>query len=80
LRQAYQGRAPIFDLARVESIDPEGKTVTVEWKGIAVPVMAPAYTNDGGHLNSEGRLRAARELISVLAAIPVKSASIGATR
>lgn len=80
LRQAYQGREPIFDLARVESVDPEGKTVTVEWKGIAVPVMAPAYTNDGGHLNSEGRLRAARELISVLAAIPVKSASIGATR
>lgn len=70
LRQAYQGRAPIFDLARVESTRPDGKMETVEWKGSVAPAMVPAYSDDGGHLNAAGKLRAARELISVLSAIP----------
>jgi hypothetical protein len=30
--------------------------------------MAPAYTDDGGHLNQAGRLRAAEEFVRVLAA------------
>lgn len=72
LRQAYGGREPIFDLARVESTAPDGTPVSVEWKGSIVPAMAPAYTDDGGHLNATGKLRAARELISVLAAIPIR--------
>ena len=70
LRQAYRGREPIFDLARVESTAPDGTAVTVEWKGRAAPAMATAYTDDGGHLNTVGKLRAARELISILAAVP----------
>ncbi|MDH4235314.1 MAG: hypothetical protein OEV15_09315 [Gallionella sp.] len=70
LRQAYLGREPLFDLARVESTAPDGTEVKVEWKGSVAPAMAPAYTDDGGHLNAAGRLRAARELVSVLAAIP----------
>jgi hypothetical protein len=75
LRQAYQGREPIFDLARIESTDPNGASVTYEWKGSVVPVMDSAYTNDGGHLNTVGKLRAARELISVLASIPDRTAT-----
>jgi hypothetical protein len=75
LRKTYQGREPIFDLARTESTAPDGTAVTVEWNGIVAPAMAPVYTDDGGHLNSIGKLRAARELISVLAAIPVRPAS-----
>lgn len=74
LRQAYQGREPVFDLARSESTSSDGTAVTTEWKGVASPAMAPAYTDDGGHLNAAGKLRAARELISVLAAIPVRPA------
>jgi hypothetical protein len=70
MRQTYRGREPIFDLARVESTAPDGAAVTVEWNGSVAPAMVPAYTDDGGHLNSVGRLRAARELISVLAAVP----------
>lgn len=70
LRQAYREREPIFDLARIESTAPDGTAVTIEWKGSVAPAMAPAYTEDGGHLNTAGKLRAARELISVLAAIP----------
>jgi hypothetical protein len=70
LREVYRGREPIFDLARVESTAPDGTTVTTEWKGSVVPAMAPAFTDDGGHLNATGKLRAARELVSVLAALP----------
>lgn len=68
LRQAYAGREPVFDLARVESTGPDGKPVQMEWAGVRAPAMAPAYTDDGGHLNAQGRRRAARELIAVLAA------------
>jgi hypothetical protein len=75
LRKTYQGREPIFDLARVESTAPDGTAVTVKWNGIVAPAMAPEYTNDGGHLNSAGKLRAAREFISALAAIPDRTAS-----
>jgi len=70
LRQEYAGRQPIFDLARVESIAPDGAAQNVEWNGKSAPALAAAYTSDGGHLNEAGKLRAARELVSVLAAIP----------
>jgi hypothetical protein len=75
LRKTYQGREPIFDLARVESTAPDGKQITVESNGIVAPAMDPEYTSDGGHLNSIGKVRAARELISVLATIPIRPAS-----
>jgi hypothetical protein len=79
LRQAYQGREPIFDLARIESTAPNGSAVSVEWKGSVIPVMDSAYTDDGGHLNDVGKLRAARELITVLASIPDRPAAGKAT-
>lgn len=79
LRKTYQGREPIFDLARVESTAPNGTTVTVKWNGIVAPAMDPAYTSDGGHLNAIGKLRTARALISVLAAIPLRTAPHGST-
>lgn len=69
LRRTYGGREPVFDLARIESTTPDGAVATVKWNGSVAPVMVPAYTDDGGHLNSIGRLRAARELVSVLAAV-----------
>jgi hypothetical protein len=68
LRKAYAGREPVFDLARVESTAPDGTLVKVSWQGTVAPAMAPAYSDDGGHLNARGRLRAARELVAVLAA------------
>ena len=70
LRQAFQGREPIFDLAALQSTRADGGRVTVEWNGRAVPVLASEYTDDGGHLNMVGRLRAARELVSLLARTP----------
>lgn len=76
IRQTYSGREPIFDLARVESSGPDGRAVAVEWNGKAIPGMAPQYTDDGGHLNAVGRLRAARELISILAAVPERTPAV----
>lgn len=67
LRKAYAGREPVFDLARMESTAPDGHAVTVSWDGVTAPAMAREYTRDGGHLNEQGRLRVARELIRVLA-------------
>jgi hypothetical protein len=72
LRRAYAGREPLFDLARIESTAPDGSAVKVQWNGREAPALAAAYTDDGGHLNAVGRLRAARELVAVLAAIPVR--------
>jgi len=68
LRRTYRGREPIFDLARVESTAPDGTTTRVSWNGSIAPAMVVAYTEDGGHLNAQGKLLAARELIKVLAA------------
>ena len=70
LRAAYQGREPLFDLARVESTR-DGRAETVEWGGRVVPALLAELTDDGGHLNHEGQLRAARELVAVLASAPV---------
>jgi lysophospholipase L1-like esterase len=68
VREAYGGREPLFDLARIESTAPDGTPVRERWRGLAAPALAPEYTEDGGHLNADGRRRAARELIAVLAA------------
>ena len=69
LRAAYGDREPIFDLARVESTLPDGSRSTATWGGRSFPVLAETYTDDGGHLNERGRLKAARELVAVLAAV-----------
>jgi hypothetical protein len=73
LRKAYQGREPLFDLARVESTRPDGRRETVDWNGRAVPALADAYALDDGHLNEAGQDRAARELLAVLAAVPLQA-------
>lgn len=68
LRREYAGKAPFFDLARVESTRPDGKEETAAWNGRQVRALVPEYTDDGGHLNERGRMRAAQELVAVLAA------------
>lgn len=70
VRAAFAGREPLFDLARVEATAPDGTPVSAEWNGRRIPQLAAQYTDDGHHLNAEGRRRAARELVSVLARLP----------
>jgi hypothetical protein len=74
LRQATSGKEPLFDLALAESTAPDGRTETFDWNGRPVPALVPAYTGDGGHLDGDGRHRAARLLVSVLASAPASGA------
>lgn len=79
LRTEYAGREPLFDLAQIESTLPDGGRATASWRGRSVPALFPGYTDDGGHLNASGRLRAARELLAVLASTAVPDRSGAAT-
>ncbi len=67
LRKKYQGEAPIFDLAKIESTYPDGKRESFSEGGKISYAMVPAYTDDGGHLNEKGRARAATQLFILLA-------------
>jgi hypothetical protein len=69
IREAYLGKEPLFDLARIESTGFDGSASLLEWRGRAVPRLAPTWTDDGAHLNVTGRHRVARELVSLLAGI-----------
>jgi lysophospholipase L1-like esterase len=74
LRAEYGPREPFFDIARIESTGPDGAAQAAEYKGRSVPVLAAAYTTDGGHLNGAGRRRVAAALLGLLASVPEKSA------
>jgi hypothetical protein len=67
LRNRYQGKDPILDIARVESTFPDGTRATFESDGKAYYTMVPEYTSDGGHLNEVGRKKVAEQLILLLA-------------
>ena len=67
LRSTYDGKEPIFDIARLESTDPQGCTVFRTVGSEKVPFMDASYTADGGHLNKLARKRIAEQLLIVLA-------------
>jgi hypothetical protein len=70
LREAYAGREPLFDLARLESTRPDGTRQLFREDGRDYEALVPAYTDDGGHLNASGRQMAARALLEFLASTP----------
>jgi lysophospholipase L1-like esterase len=70
LRAEYAGRAPIFDLARLEATAPDGTVTRAAHGGRAVLALAPGSTDDGGHLNAGAQDRIARALIALLAGLP----------
>lgn len=70
LRQAYQGREPVFDLARLESTRPDGTRRTFEMSGRTLEALIPEYSSDGGHLNELGQRVVASGLVRFLAALP----------
>ena len=67
LRKHYSERDTVFDLAKVESTAPDGKTLTVNWNGVTVPALLPDFSDDGEHLNSAGQRHAARAFVASLA-------------
>ncbi len=69
LRETYSGKEPIFDLARLESTEPDGTVKLVRYKGDRVPVLANAWTYDGGHLNEAGRRRIAEAFLTTLVSL-----------
>ncbi|WP_242589333.1 hypothetical protein [Corallococcus macrosporus] len=75
MRQTYGGKEPLFDLAALESTQEDGTRETYEVNGRAYPAMAPAYSDDGGHLNAQGQARVASALLAFLAAMPEAPAS-----
>ena len=67
LREEYRVYDPIFDLAKIESTFPNGKTCSFIRNGTVYQSLVPAYTTDGGHLNELGGKVVARHLLIFLA-------------
>jgi hypothetical protein len=70
LRQAYEGRAPVFDLARLESTRADGSR-SFEVRGAdTIYTLAEEYTEDGGHLDASARRMVAEQFLIFLAKLP----------
>jgi len=67
LRKEYGGRAPIFDLAHLESMRPDGSPASSKFRSKEVPMLAPEWTFDNGHLNESGRRYIAEQFLVTLA-------------
>lgn len=72
LLKEYEGKEPIFDLAKIESTTPDGFRAVFEKDGKTYPRMVPEYTNDGGHLNELGRKVVAEQFLILLASLANK--------
>lgn len=73
LLKEYSGKAPVFDLARIEATRPDGSQEIFGKKGSQYLAMVPGYTYDDGHLNEAGRRLVATELLRFLASLDVKT-------
>jgi len=69
LMEAYSKTEPVFDLALIESVNPDGFRCYAEKGEEKVFVMVPEYTDDEGHLNGKGRKKTAEQLLISLAEI-----------
>lgn len=67
LNDAYYETGSVFDLALIESVRPDGLRCYAAKGAERVYVMAPEYTEDGGHLNHLGRKKVAEQLLIILA-------------
>ena len=67
MRETYKGKEPLFDLAAVESICPDGTRSTFVKNGKEYDSLVPEYTYDDGHLNETGRKKVAEQLLIFLA-------------
>jgi len=66
LVRAFKESDRIFDLAGLESTDSRGKKLSYNSNGKEVPYLAGEFTDDGGHLNRAGRLRAGFEFLKTV--------------
>lgn len=63
----YQGKEPVFDLAKLESTLLDGTRASFDKEGKTFYCLAEKYTNDGGHLNEVGRKIVAEQFLIFLA-------------
>ena len=66
LRKEFGFQKTCFDIAAIESLDKNGNECFIEDKGKKYPILCPQYSTDGGHLNEEGKLYIAEELLLFL--------------
>jgi len=66
VRKEYNGKEPIFDLAKIESTFPNGTRSSFIKDGKTYYSLISDYTDDGGHLNEKGRKIVAEQLLILL--------------
>jgi len=67
LRNVFSKTESVFDLALIETLNPDGFRCYAAKGTERVSVMVPEYTEDGGHLSNIGRKRVAEQLLIILA-------------
>ena len=67
IRKEYDGKEAIFDIARIESIYPDGSRSTFTRNGKIYYSLVPEYSRDGAHLNEIGRKKVAEQFLVLLA-------------
>jgi len=65
--QYYEGKEPVFDIARYESLCSEDTMTSFTAKGQEYLAMNPACSSDGGHLSSAGKKVVAEKFLLFLA-------------
>ena len=66
LRAVYENSGRLFDLAASESTFKDGSQLTVKSGDKQIPALIPEYTDDGGHLDAEGRYKVAEDFLLFL--------------
>ena len=69
LRETYAGKAPVFDLALLESTHTDGSREVFEHAGAQIPALIAGMSDDGGHLNAAGRAQLASAFARFLAGV-----------
>lgn len=67
VRAAYGDSGRLFDIAAVESTEPDGTRVSRSVDGAVHFALYDGYASDEGHLDGEGATRAASEFLAVAA-------------
>jgi hypothetical protein len=67
LIKQYEGKEPIFDIAKIQSTYPDGNRCTFSKFGERYYSMVPGYFSDGGHLNETSRKKVAEQFLILLA-------------
>lgn len=67
VRQEYRKTGRLYDIAAIESTDPDGTRVSGVEGGSAFDSLFGGYSTDGGHLNEVGTRMAAAPLLQLVA-------------